>query len=132
MVEHRLPYESDDGSLSPETNMSQWIHLLIDASEELGKSYKICPLLPGWLTDAGFINIDEKVEKTWIGGTWCDTPRNREIGRWNALNILEGIDGWTMALFTRVLGWDPTSVHALLGKVRQEVQDQEIHAYFKT
>jgi len=34
----------------------------------------------------------------------------KEIGRFTCLNYLEGLEAFTMALFTRVHGWKPEEV----------------------
>jgi len=56
-------------------------------------------------------------------------PREQKtIGAWNLLNVLEGLEGFSMGLFTRVLGWEPEEVQLLLADVRKDLQDPKIHA----
>lgn len=53
----------------------------------------------------------------------------KEIGAWNLLQSLEGIDGWSMSLFTRVLGWSPEEVQVHLARARKDHRNPAIHSY---
>lgn len=52
------------------------------------------------------------------------------VGVWNRENLLSGLDGFTMATFTRVLGWTPAEVEVFVVDVRKEMKDTSIHAYW--
>jgi hypothetical protein len=52
------------------------------------------------------------------------------IGMWNCENLLSGLHGFTMATFTRVLGWAPEEVEVFVADVRKEMKDTKIHAYW--
>lgn len=39
---------------------------------------------------------------------------------WNCENLLSGLHGFTMATFTRVLGWTPEEVEVFVADVRKE------------
>jgi hypothetical protein len=45
-------------------------------------------------------------------------------------NVLSGLDGFTMAAFTRISGWTPEDVELFLVDVRKEMKDTKIHAYW--
>lgn len=45
--------------------------------------------------------------------------------------MVEGMESYSLALFTRVLGWDPEEVQVFLAGVRKELVDRSIHAYTK-
>jgi hypothetical protein len=49
---------------------------------------------------------------------------------WNCENLLSGLHGFTMATFTRVLGWAPDEVEVFVADVRKEMKDTKIHAYW--
>lgn len=49
---------------------------------------------------------------------------------WNHENITPSLEGLSMGLFTRVLGWQKLEVDAFLAQVRNEMKDTRIHAYF--
>jgi hypothetical protein len=43
--------------------------------------------------------------------------------------MLESMESYSLALFTRVLGWSSQEVHVFLTGVRQEIMDRHIHVY---
>lgn len=47
------------------------------------------------------------------------------------LNYLEGLEGFTMAPFTRFLGWKPEEAQVMIAQVRKEAVKRSIHAYMK-
>jgi hypothetical protein len=61
--------------------------------------------------------------------------RNREIakiiiGMWNLENTTSGLEGFSMAPFTRALGWTKQAVEVFSVGVRREMKDRQIHAYW--
>ena len=118
--------------MSLDSAIYRWSKHCTEAGRLAGKSMEICQDIPQWIGHAGFTNIMERVVNSPMGGSWCKTEKERELGKWNAVNLMEGIEGFSLAPFTRFLGWDPIEVQALLGLVRTEVQQQRVHAYYKT
>ena len=55
----------------------------------------------------------------------------KEIGRYHQLNMQESVESYTMALFTRVVGWTSEEVRVFLTKVRKEMEDRSLHLYTK-
>ena len=39
----------------------------------------------------------------------------------------EGLEGFSLALFTRFLGWSPEEVQVLLSKVRKDLENRDMH-----
>ena len=44
------------------------------------------------------------------------------------LNILDGLEGWSLKLYSYGLGWSVDDIQALLMKVRRDIKDPKIHA----
>jgi hypothetical protein len=55
----------------------------------------------------------------------------KELGRYMQVNMIESMESYSMALFTRVLGWSPDEVNIFLAGVRQELTDRSLHIYAK-
>jgi hypothetical protein len=53
------------------------------------------------------------------------------IGLWNLQNTLMGLEGLSMAPFTRALGWTKEQVEVFSARVRNEIKDGRIHAYWQ-
>lgn len=45
----------------------------------------------------------------------------KEIGEWNLVNMLDGLEGFTFRLWTKVLGWSVEEVEAFLIGVRKDL-----------
>lgn len=45
--------------------------------------------------------------------------------------MLEGMEAYSLALFTRVLGWSTQETQAFFARVRQELVDRSLHIYVK-
>lgn len=52
------------------------------------------------------------------------------MGSWNLVQIQEGLEAFTLRLFTGVLGWNAEDVQRLLEKVRKDIRNPRIHAQF--
>jgi hypothetical protein len=68
-----------------------------------GKTFKIQEQMRDLVEEAGFVDIVEKKFK-WPIGPWGADPKLKEIGRWNVIHWIEGMEGWSLALLTRHLG----------------------------
>lgn len=55
----------------------------------------------------------------------------KELGAYQQANIIQGLDAFSLALMTRVLGWSSEEVTVLLADVRKELLDRKIHLYGK-
>lgn len=54
----------------------------------------------------------------WPIGPWADDEQLRELGRWNLKNWEDGMEGWVMALLTRIHGVSFRSALELRGRPR--------------
>lgn len=46
------------------------------------------------------------------------------------VQLENGLEGFTLRLFTTVLGWKAEEVQVLLANVRKDIRDPKIHAQF--
>lgn len=56
----------------------------------------------------------------------------KELGAYNQANFLDGMETYTLALCTRVLGWSSDEVKIFLTGVRDELTNRKLHLYVKT
>lgn len=52
------------------------------------------------------------------------------MGSWNLVQIEEGLEAFSLRLFTQVLGWKAEDVYQLLANVRKDIRNPKIHAQF--
>ncbi|KAL9070259.1 MAG: hypothetical protein Q9161_004952 [Pseudevernia consocians] len=124
-----LEWNSPDGSLTPEHASKYFNTTYLKASREGGMEPCPGPLLEGWLKDAGFKDVAAE-RHVWPVGTWPADKHLREVGAWNYLQIMEGLEAFTYALFTRVLDYSQQEVDVVCAKIRKEMRDPQMHAYF--
>ena len=95
--------QSDDGSVTEDSIFAVWGRVSLEAGDKFGKTLRIVDQSKGLMQDAGFEDVVEHRFKLPIGG-WSSDPKLKDIGRWNQLHWEEGIEGWCMALLTRIMG----------------------------
>lgn len=61
----------------------------------------------------------------WPIGPWPKDPYLKDLGRWGERNWCDGIEGWVMALYTRLLGWTYEEVKAFVRDFQGVVKDRK-------
>jgi len=122
-----LRWYSEDESLKPDSALAKWLDLLIEASKKMGRDHLPGGKLEGWVRDAGFTEVHHQKFRIPVG-RWPKDNRLKTIGAWNLLSALEGLEGFSMGLFTRILGWKPEDVQLFLVDVQKDIRDPKIHA----
>lgn len=102
-MEMSIEFKADDGTVTNDHVFSLWSRIFIEAGEKFGKTFRIADLAKGYIIDTGSDEVVEKKFKLPVGG-WSSDPKYKELGRWNLLHCDRGIEGWAMALLTRVMG----------------------------
>ncbi|KAK2018692.1 methyltransferase domain-containing protein [Colletotrichum eremochloae] len=127
--DYDLLYTSDDGSLTEEHQTLQWKRLFLEACEKAGRDPRPGPKLKDWVREAGFVNITHKKYKMPVG-PWPKDPYYKEIGMCNLIQILDGLEAFSLRLFCGVLGWTKDEVLLMLALVRKELKAGVFHARF--
>ncbi|GKT45274.1 putative methyltransferase tdiE [Colletotrichum spaethianum] len=123
-------YYSDDGTLTEEHATRKWNKTLVDAIVTMGRESRPGPKLEGWVRDGGFENIFHKKFKVPIG-PWAKEQHHKDVGWMNLSQVLQGLEGFTMRVFTGVLDWTPEEVTVQLAQVRKELKNfHTFHAQF--
>lgn len=128
-VDCLFPIDSDDGTLNDDQAIMQWINALIEASTNLGRPLTEAKKHEQRLIDHGFENVHKRVYK-WPTNTWPRDKKHKEVGLWTLANIGGGLEGLSLALLTRGLGWTQEQVLAFLVQVRADLKDRSIHGYW--
>lgn len=123
------PLRCDDGTLAPDSALSRWGQLLVEASLKMDQPADNPTRYATWMEAAGFTNVETVVYK-WPTNPWSDDKGEKLKGLWNLCNVLERLSEFTTMLLTKVLGWSQHDVDVLLEEVRVELQDPTIHAYW--
>jgi hypothetical protein len=120
-------FQSIDGSVEG-TALQRWNTLLLEGIQKMGRSATEALRCKSWMAEAGFVNVGEKKFAVPMN-PWAKGRDQKTIGAMQMANNLEGVDGITMTVFTRSLGWAPADVEQLLADVKRDMKDRNIHAY---
>ncbi|KAK2745618.1 hypothetical protein FQN55_006108 [Onygenales sp. PD_40] len=116
-------FTSTDGTHLHAPTALRWQELLIAASRHVGKELCTERHWKRWMEEAGFVDVQEVVYKVPVGG-WAKDARLKELGRYQAAGLEEMVEAYSMALFTRVLGWEREEVEVLMRAVAGELGDR--------
>ncbi|OLN92049.1 hypothetical protein CCHL11_01589 [Colletotrichum chlorophyti] len=127
--DNHFPVVCDDGTMTEDSQILKWSRLLVEATDKIGQSFSFHSL-KSKLEAAGFVDVEEKRER-WPVSPWPekDTKR-RELGVWCRAITMESLEALSLALFTRILGWTEEETLVFCAGVRDELRNQEVHAYF--
>ncbi|KAI1043840.1 hypothetical protein LB505_010712 [Fusarium chuoi] len=124
-----LPARSDDETLHPESYLSKWCRSCFEAGQNLGRPVFPTTEYKNYLAAAGFVDIVE-VQQKWPTNPWPRERKFKELGAWACANIAGGLDGLSLAYFTRGLGWSTEETRVFCAHVRKDLQNPRIHAYW--
>lgn len=81
------------------------------------------------MEEAGFIDLKVITFKIPIG-TWPADPVLKEAGANQLVGMLDGIESLSLALFTRVLGWQPERVEEFLALTKEDFRKKKSYRYW--
>lgn len=126
--DYELPPKSLDGSVK-ETALERWGELLIEAAKVASRPIGCCESFKEWLENVGFVDIQQQVF-VWPTNPWPKGDDEKTLGKWNLLNVTDGLEGFSLALLTRFLKWEKPEVDVLCAQVRADLRDRSIHGFF--
>ncbi|KAL2051991.1 hypothetical protein ABVK25_007683 [Lepraria finkii] len=124
-----LKYYSEDGSLKEEHHVQKWISSFLKAAEDFRRDPSPGPKIEGYMKEAGFEDVQHEKYRMPVG-PWPKDKHLKTVGAWNLVQLENGLEGFTLRLFTTVLGWKAEEVQVLLANVRKDIRDPKIHAQF--
>ena len=121
---------SDDGTLKDDSPIGK--------SNALGKrcydmfnrpegDLNIFETMKDRIRKAGFEDVVEHRFK-WPLGRWPKDKIMKELGLWASVHLDMGMEGYTMRLFTMMLGMSAEEVHVLCTEIRAQLRDRRVHA----
>ncbi|KAL4938064.1 hypothetical protein BDV06DRAFT_215403 [Aspergillus oleicola] len=122
---HLVNY-SEDGSLKEGNSVNRFYELLKECCERIKRPVTIGKDLVRVVTEAGFGNVHHRVFQLPLG-TWPREKRMKDIGALNMYQMLDGLEAFSAATFTNILGWSIEEVQILLAQVRKDAKDRSVH-----
>ncbi|KAI0406121.1 S-adenosyl-L-methionine-dependent methyltransferase [Xylaria palmicola] len=129
MVEIDFNAQSDNGAIADNSALRQWSQTYLYAMEQC-KNPRAPRRLGGWLRNAGFTEVDERM----IPLPMCAWPdadqRNHDIGAANQENVRMLLSSVALYPFTHYLNMSITEFHVLVAKARAEAANPALKPYF--
>lgn len=119
-------FQRMDGT-NPE-NTNQFLHLLDEAAIKRGCRINVAKEQKQHLIAAGFEDVYDVVYKLPLC-EWHSDPKVKEIGRLRGAAMRLGVEGYSLALYTRYLNWTAEELRILLAKVRTEFGEKANQMY---
>jgi len=129
MQDLSFPVCNDDNTLTTGHAIYKWSAYMLEASRRIHQDLDNPPKYTQWMREAGFVNV-QYVPFKWPSNPWPRDKKHKTLGLWNLANTLDGLEGFTLAFFTRILGWQPEDVHLFLVGVREDTKNKQIHNYW--
>ncbi|KAF1842831.1 S-adenosyl-L-methionine-dependent methyltransferase [Cucurbitaria berberidis CBS 394.84] len=128
IVEHSVQPVSDDDSMGPDHFYHTWGKVVIEMGKKFGKSFTIWEESAERIRRAGFVDV-VVVDYKWPMNGWPTESKQKNIGRWNQLRLMDGVEGFMLRLLTQVGGWSIARAQLHLAQMRKELKSYRTHAY---
>ncbi|RYP02439.1 hypothetical protein DL765_010741 [Monosporascus sp. GIB2] len=123
-------FESDNGSVTPDSPLTRWAKMNREGGERLGKPFTVYSdnLQVQGIQEAGFIDITVKNFKIPVG-SWPADLRLREIGQQNQSAIEHDIEGTMTFMWDLVIQKPIDEMRLFAMSARKEMRKPTVHAY---
>ena len=122
--------KSDDNTISPDSRLKFWEDEWTRGVQKIGLQGTCDPeLVMQQMRDAGFINVNVQHFKMPIG-PWPREPKLKQAGMFGLVNLLDGLQGLSVKIFTELLGYTREELEMLLLEARQDVLQKSVHSYY--
>lgn len=111
-------HSNKDKTMVSSPGVKEWVELVNEGSSKFGKVLDMGPKLKDLMRTAGFVDIQERVVQIPCG-PWAKGQKAKEMGVYQREHLCECVDAFTLALFTRVLGWTLEDTQALMAKCKK-------------
>lgn len=116
--------------MDPNGWLSRWYNYLAQATEQANKSIVYRDDTRELLQQAGFVDIAESVVQAPLC-SWNDDPLHFNIANYHqvCMDLCSGLEALSLALFSRLWGWDLRSIEGLMDAARTEIRTKAVHEY---
>jgi hypothetical protein len=108
--------------------LKEWGENLLTAAALIGRKWTNSVHYTEWLHELGFINVHEHREPVGLS-PWMKGSRNKHLAMLLGHDMSNALESMSMALFTRVLGWERERILELIDKARKDMLNTSLHAY---
>lgn len=122
----------DDPELKNCPSIHQWHQLVDEATTKIGKKLDVAGAQKQkqHMFDARFVDVRDDIYKV-PSGRWPQDPELKEVGMCRLEQLVDCVEPFTLALFTRVLQRGPEEAEVLMAKVKSEMRNKQNHLHAK-
>ncbi|KAK7705068.1 hypothetical protein SLS57_010265 [Botryosphaeria dothidea] len=117
-----MRFYTHGGDFAPGSPLDRWCDELIAGITGAGFDPEPGAKLKGWVEDAGFANVTHRLLPI-PTGTWPKDKKLKEIGAFDLVQFLEGLEAISLRTLTQLRGWTAEEVQVLLAKLREELKN---------
>ena len=81
------------------------------------------------VSGSGFESITQNIYKI-PSNPWAKDPSLRLIGAFDLENFISGLEGMSLRIFQKGLGWSAQENECVLCKVRDDIRNRRYHSYY--
>jgi len=120
----------DDGSSPPENALMAYGELACEASEICGFPLSALDNYKSYLEEAGFVDVIEKRYKM-PTSPWPKDRRMKLIGAFELHNLMVGLSGMSLRMFSKAYGWTQEQTELYLEDVKRDANNLNYHTYWE-
>ncbi|KAL1614208.1 hypothetical protein SLS54_009926 [Diplodia seriata] len=117
-----MRFYTQGGDFAPGSPLDKWCDELIEGITDAGFDPEPGPKLKGWVEAAGFGNVTHRLLPI-PTGTWPKDRGLKEIGAFDLVQFLEGLEAISMRTMTQLRGWTVEEVQVMLARLRVELKN---------
>lgn len=119
---------SDDDTIPENSSLLDVCKLFFTMGDAMGTPINAPTTWKGRMERAGFVDVKETVYKVPMG-PWPKTKRFKEIGAFENVSIVEGLEAYMMRGYTQVLGGNADVLRIKVAKAVAELRNPKMHTY---
>ncbi|KAH0429189.1 methyltransferase domain-containing protein [Colletotrichum camelliae] len=124
-----LPIGCIDKTLFESPALMRWHETMYEAGNAIGRSIESPSKHVDAIHAAGFVDVTVK-RFAWPLNSWPKDKKLKEIGMLQYVNLDLALEGLSLGLFTRALGWTRQEVMDLCSEARMDLKNRRVHAYW--
>ncbi|KAL8829601.1 MAG: hypothetical protein Q9191_001928 [Dirinaria sp. TL-2023a] len=122
--EVQYPMSSANPSVSSDAPFLRWSHLIHEGLAKGEVDGGAANSFSNYLHQVGFKNVTEE-RVPWAVGPWMEEEKGKMIGAMEQANLQDGLEGMTVGVFTKNLGWTSQQAKDLVAEVKRDISDPD-------
>lgn len=120
-----MRWYTNTGVFKSGSPLDKWCTEIIEGVKSIGMEPEPGPKLEGWVRDAGFTKIKHQLFAI-PTGTWPKNKKLKEIGAFDLVQFLDGMENISMRVLTSLRGYTREEVTVLLAKLKDDLRNPRL------